>query len=76
MKIFCVVVRAVTDAQESQYTVGYLMWPAAIILGRWIRRELHGDAPGRTAKTGDDVGNLLLGRSVHEVGAGVDSQAW
>jgi hypothetical protein len=78
---WCVVVRAVTDAQQSQFTVGYLMWPAAIILGRWIRRDLcgkshqqQGGMPSTRSSEGAATTNsrsLLRGRSVHELGAGI-----
>lgn len=50
-----VLVQAVSERQESQFTVGYLMWPAAVILGRWLRCNE----------------GLFQGKSVHELGAGL-----
>ena len=49
-------VQPVSSAQESQFTVGFMMWPAAVILSRWIRH-----APS----------DLFLSRTVHELGAGL-----
>lgn len=55
-EIWSVLIQHVDIAQESQFTVGFLMWPAALILGRVLRSHCE---------------NLLIGRSVHELGAGL-----
>lgn len=36
-EVWSTVLQSINLTQECQFTVGYLMWPAAVILGRWIR---------------------------------------
>ncbi|CAN0062921.1 unnamed protein product, partial [Sphacelaria rigidula] len=50
-----ILVRPVKERQHSQFDVGFQMWPAAVILSRWLCAH-----PG-----------VLRGRSVLEVGAGL-----
>lgn len=50
-----VLVRPVKERQQSQFDVGFQMWPAAVILSRWLCRNPH----------------VLGGRRVLEVGSGL-----
>ena len=50
-----VLVQSIPEGQQCQFTVGYLMWPAAVVLARWLT----------------SYEDLLRGRSVHELGAGL-----
>lgn len=50
-----VLVRPVKERQQSQFDVGFQMWPAAIILSRWLCRNP----------------DVLRGRRVLEVGSGL-----
>lgn len=50
-----ILVRLVKERQQSQFDVGFQMWPAAVILSRWLCRNPH----------------VLGGRRVLEVGSGL-----
>lgn len=50
-----ILVRPVTERQQSQFDVGFQMWPAAVILSRWLCRNPK----------------VIAGRNVLEVGAGL-----
>jgi predicted nicotinamide N-methyase len=61
-----VILQSITLAQECQFTVGYLMWPAAIILGRWIR--FHFNIFEGLKQDAERAASTFV---LHELGAGL-----